>query len=178
MSSLFEQHKSEDLRKDKLPYQQGCALMAIAQTERKSTNQVLSEMKREQGLKSGKDLQYDTTLLNTLGKRGYAPLSKGMMTWESAQQELRKLHAGGKGKGTTRYFAMTFPPGVDSKKGDSVGHAVSVSVSKSGAVTVFANNSDRDKTGKWVGDPPSTTGVRPFQSKMKPNHQIQLFKKL
>ncbi|AJQ97512.1 hypothetical protein [Gynuella sunshinyii] len=175
-TSLFKQHDAATLRADKLPYQQGCALMAIAKTERKSSNQVLSEMRHEQGLASGKNLQHDATLLSTLGQRGYTAQSDGYMSWKDAQDFMKSRPAPGKGK-DTRYFAMTFPPGTDPDKASSIGHAVSVSVSKSGGITVFANNSDRDAKGKWVGGKsPDQAGGRPFQSSMSDQHQIRLFK--
>ena len=169
--SLYQQHDPQSLRNDKLSYQQSCALMAIAQTERKSSNQVLSEMRHEQGLRSGKDLQHDGTLKKTLSDRGYQPLSQGMVQWGNVQKGVLEKGA--------RYFAITYPPNVDTSKGDSIGHAVSVSVSKSGGITVFGNNQDKDSSGNWVGGKsPSTAGGRPFQRLMKPNHQIQLFKPL
>lgn len=163
-------YKVDELRKEKLPYQQGCALMALAKTERKSTTQMLAELKSSKSISLASDFQHDGAISRVLKAREYKDY--GSMTWDKAQEKLREMHSGGKGKDSTRYFALTFPKGTDRSKGDAIGHAVSLSVSKFGSVSVMANNSDRRKDGAWISD---QSKGRPFQKSMSPDHQIQFF---
>ena len=161
---------------DMLPYQKNCALMALARTERLSSQSMLSSLKSEQGLKSGKDLEHDKTLSEMVTKRGYKPVMEGFQSWDKVQSKLKELHKGGKGENATRYFAITYPPNSDPNSGNAIGHAVSLSVGKGGGVSVFGSNSDRNEKGKWLsGKAPHESGGRPFQMSMSGNHKVQLF---
>lgn len=174
--SSSKRSKTNSEVSDMLPYQKNCALMALARTERVSSQSMLSSLKLEQGLKSGKDLEHDKTLSEMVSKRGYKPVTEGFQTWDQAQSTLREIHKGGKGGQATRYFAITYPPNTDPGSGSAVGHAISMSVGKGGGVSVFGSNSDRDHKGKWLGGKaPHESGGRPFQMSMSGEHQVQLF---
>lgn len=161
---------------DMLPYQKNCALMALARTERVSATQMLSSLKTDQGLESGKHLEHDTTLSETVNKRGYTPVTKGFETWDSVQAKLKDMHGGPGSAKSTRYFAITYPPGSDPTSKSSVGHAVSLSVGRGGGVSVFGSNSDRNEKGQWLGgQAPHEAGGRPFQKGMSGEHQLQVF---
>lgn len=161
---------------DMLPYQQNCALMALARTERMSSKQMLSSLKSDQGLESGTQLEYNSKLLEMMGKRGYTPVTKDFQSWDSVQAELKKMHGGSSGPKSTRYFALTYDPGKDPHSKSAIGHAVSLSVGRGGGVSVFGSNSDRDPHGKWIGgEAPHVAGGRPFQMGMKGDSHVQVF---